>query len=228
MSHDISYYRKFTEAVFDLFNCRSITISDSTFFDNQGTGISRISFRANTGAVAIGFNNIETDVLNPIIMVQHCNFTSNRATARSAFRTTSNAFFNRVFTGRGGGLGIFVNESFHNITGMILDNHFENNFAQSFGGGLYIVLFGEETQNKLLVERNVFLNNVARLGGGGVLITFFSVGLESVPHQTNFTDCSFTGNSGETGGAILVYLAYEGKLGCCYSGVSHVVATIGK
>ena len=74
-----------------------------------------------------------------------------------------------------------------------------------------MVIFGENTQNKLLVERNVFLNNVGRLGGGGLLMTFFSVGLESAPHQTNITDCSFTGNAGETGGAVIVYLAYEGK-----------------
>ncbi len=198
--------------MFDLFDCPNITITDSTFFDNRGTGISRTSFRANTGAVSIGFNNIDTDILNPAIMVMRCNFTSNRATALSAFRTTSNAFFNRVFTGRGGGLGIFINESSLNITGMIFDNIFVANYARSFGGGLFIVIFGENTQNMFRVERNIFINNVARLGGGGMLMTFFSVGLASAPHQTNITDCSFVGNTGETGGALLVYLAYQGKL----------------
>lgn len=199
----------------DIFNCPDISITDSTFMSNQGTGISRISFRANTGAVSIGYNNIETDILHPLIAVLRCNFTDNRATARNAFRTTSNAFFNRIFTGRGGGLGIFINESFHNISGTINDNRFVDNYARSFGGGLFMVIFGEGTQNILLVRRNVFVNNVALLGAGGLLMTFFSTGLEAAPHTSNITDCFFEGNSGESGGAVLVYLAYEGNCFAC-------------
>lgn len=180
--------------------------------NNRGTGISAISFRANTGAVSIGYNNIETDILHPQIAVMRCNFTNNRATATSSFRTTNNAFFNRVFTGRGGGLGIFINESYHNITGMISDNSFVGNYARSFGGGVFMVIFGEGTQNTLLVMRNVFENNLAESGGGGLLMTFFSIGLEAAPHTINVTDCYFRGNSGESGGATLFYLAYQGKL----------------
>ena len=197
-------YRKFTEAALDIFNSPNVTICDSNFFNNKGTGISRIPFRANTGAVSIGINEIDTDILNPIIMVMRCNFSNNKATALAAFTTSTNTFFNRVFTGRGGGLGIFINESSLNITGMVLDNSFTGNYARSFGAGLYMVIFGEGTQNKLLVKRNVFLNNNARVGGGGLLMTFFSFGVEGAPHQTNITDCSFIGNSGETGGGILV------------------------
>lgn len=203
--------RNFSEAVFDIFNCASIFISNSVFANNRGTGISRISFRANTGAVSIGFNNIDTDLPRPLITVSGCKFVNNRATAPElSFRTTSSAFFSRVFTGRGGGLGIFINESIHNITGMISDNAFVGNYARSFGGGLFMVVFGDNTQNFLLVERNVFEDNLAMLGGGGLLMTFFSNGIEGVPHQTNISDCSFSRNSGESGGAILMYLAYEG------------------
>ena len=204
--------RRFTEAVFDLFNCQNITITGSTFFNNSGSGISRTSYRANTGAVSIGFNNIDTDILSLAIMIMRCNFTNNRATALSAFRTTSNAFFNRVFTGRGGALGIFINESSHNTTGMISDNFFVTNFARLFGGGLYFVMFGENIQNMFNFERNVFLDNVAPLGAGGMLVSFFAAGFESAPHQVNVTDCSFTGNYGETGGGLLISIAFEGKL----------------
>lgn len=73
-----------------------------------------------------------------------------------------------------------------------------------------MVVFGDNTQNFLLVERSVFEDNLAMLGGGGLLMTFFSNGIEGAPHETNVNDCSFSGNSGESGGAMLMYLAYEG------------------
>ena len=196
----------------DLFNCPNITIIGSTFFHNRGTGKSSIPFRANTGAVAIGFDNIKTDIPNPTLSVKQCNFTNNQALAESNFRTTSDAFFNGVFTGRGGGLGVFINESFHNITGRIVNNSFVDNYAESFGGGLYLVVYGDRTQTQLLVERNVFLNNVGYLGGGALLMSFFSVGVETAPHQTTVIECSFINNSGQTGGAILAYWSYGGKL----------------
>ena len=202
--------RNFSEAALDIYNSPNISITGSTFVDNVGTGIVAIPFRGNTGAVAIGFNTIQTDIPHPHFNVSHCNFTNNRATAENSFRTTNRAFFSRVFTGRGGGLGIFINESLHNITGVISDNVFLNNYARLFGGGLYIVIFGERTQNFMLVERSIFDNNVARSGAGGLLMTFFSTGLLGAPHTTNVTDCSFSGNSGESGGAVLAYLAYEG------------------
>ena len=94
--------------------------------------------------------------------------------------------------------------------GRIYDNHFEGNFARSFGGGLFMVIFGDNTQNILYVTRNTFVNNVALLGAGGLLMTFFSTGLLDAPHSMVASDCDFRGNAGESGGAILVYLAYEG------------------
>ena len=189
-----------------------ITITNSTFFNNSGTGISRISFRANTGAVAIGFNNI---VINrdsdQKIFVSQCNFTGNRATAEAFYRTTDSAFFSQIFTGRGGGLGIYINDSQHNITAMIYDNFFVSNYARSFGGGVYLVIFGDNTQNKLLLKRNVFESNLAMLGAGGVIMSFFSIGMREIPHTTILTDCTFLGNSGESGGAVFAYIQEEGK-----------------
>jgi len=198
--------------VFDIFNCPHITLRNSNFTNNRGTGISRVPYRANTGAVSVGYNNMETDTLQPVIVVSGCHFVNNQATARSAFRTTSNAFFNRVFTGRGGGLGIFINDSSHNITGMISDNSFVGNYARSFGGGFYIVVFGDVTQNTLLIESNVFENNLADLGGGGLSLTFFSSGLKLAPHSSNLTDCLFKGNAGQSGGAISIFHSYQSKL----------------
>ena len=195
--------------MFDIFNSAEVSIISSVFVDNSGTGISRYSFRANTGAVSIGYNNIPTLFPRVSFEVTRCNFTSNRATASRQVKSTNVAFFSRIFSGRGGAVGVFYNESYYNITVRILDNHFENNYARSFGGAVYLVMFGEGTQNVNILERNVFLNNFSPLGGGAIISTFFSNGVVGRPHSTFISDCTFVGNVGQTGGALFIYPAYE-------------------
>ena len=200
--------------MFDIFNTADISITDSSFIDNSGTGISRYSFRANTGAVSIGYNNIPTSFPLHVIVaeVARCNFINNRATAANKVRSTNAAFFSRIFSGRGGGLGFFLDESFYNILLRISDNLFESNYAQSFGGALYLVTFGEGTQNTYILKGNDFIDNLAPLGGGAMSNTFFSNGIPSDPHRLLMTDCLFKGNVGQTGGALSLYLPYEGIL----------------
>ena len=203
--------RNFIEAVFDIFNCGNISITDSTFTDNSGTGISRYSFRANTGAVAIGYNNIPTSFPQVAARVERCNFTNNRATAKRSFRSTSSAFSSQIFTGRGGAIGVFHNESYYDVYISISDSHFENNYARSFGGAIYLVDFGYGTQNQNILERNMFVDNFACLGGGAVISTFFSNGLGERPHSALISDCAFIGNRAQSGGALFVYQAYESR-----------------
>lgn len=211
-----SQCRNFTEAVFDVFNSAEVSITNSVFVDNSGTGISRYSFRANTGAVSIGYNNVPTLFPQVSLEVIDCNFTNNRATALQQVRSTNVAFFSRIFSGRGGAVGVFYNESYYNITVRISDNHFEDNFARSFGGAVYLVMFGEGTQNMNILERNIFINNFAPLGGGAIISTFFSNGVVGRPHSTFVSDCTFIGNVGQTGGALFIYPAYECKHQYCF------------
>ena len=207
-----NFYRNFSEAVFDIFNCAAVSIVNSNFIDNRGTGISRYPFRANTGAVSVGYNNAPRDFSNITADVLNCKFIRNKATAAHKFRSTSSAFFSRIFTGRGGGLGFLFNESFHNASVNLRGNIFENNYARSFGGALYFVTFGMQTQNVYALDGNHFRNNFGRLGGGAISNTFFSCGILESPHSLLMTDCLFVGNIGQTGGALSLYLPYEGML----------------
>ena len=199
--------------MFDIYNCVSISVTNSIFIDNSGTGISRHSFRANTGAVSIGYNNIPASFsrINITAKVSDCTFINNRATARRMVRSSSSAFFSRIFSGRGGAVGVFYNESYYNINVEILDNHFESNYARSFGGAVFFIFFGEGTQNINILKRNTFINNFAHLGGGAVLSTFISNGVVGRPHSVLISDCTFIGNAGQTGGALFAYPAYECK-----------------
>ena len=207
----LSTCRHFSEAVLDIYNCPSISITDSTFMNNSGTGISRLPFRANTGAVAIGLNNIDTNATDIRFIIQGCDFIGNQATAKRFFRTPDNAVFNGIYTGRGGGLGVFVNESDHNVECIISDNSFVGNYARSYGGGLFMVAFGNDTHSTFTIMRNNFTDNTACLGGGAIISTFFSTALKGNPNVINITDTAFIGNAAESGGALLYYLAYEGK-----------------
>ena len=195
--------------MFDVFDCSNISITHSSFVDNSGTGISRYSYRGNTGAVSIGYNNIPITASEVLAEIRHCNFTNNRATAERQVRTSSSAFGSRIFSGRGGGVGVFYNESYHDVVVRITDNNFRDNYARSFGGAVYLNMFGEGTQNIHVLERNTFVNSFAVLGGGAILNTFFSNGVVGKPHSTFISDCVFKGNAGQTGGALFVNPAYE-------------------
>ena len=107
---------------------------------------------------------------------------------------------------------MFVNDFQYNISAMIHDNLFAHNFARSYGGGLFMVIFGRNTQNMFLVERNVFESNWGVLGARGVLMTFNSDGVLGYPHTTKIADCSFSRNSGISGGRLLVGLTGPGKI----------------
>ena len=197
----------------DIYNCLSTSLINSSFVDNTGSGISNSSYRGNTGAVSIGFNNVPDHVQN--VLVSGCNFTNNSATARSVFRTSSQAFSSQIFSGRGGALGVFINESFYNISVVISDSRFEHNYARSFGGSMYLLFTGFNTQHTINVDRTWVISNMAVLGGGGVQLSYISNGIPSSPHMMNFTDCVFDGNRGVAGGGMYVYPSVVGKCVTC-------------
>ena len=203
--------RYFTEAVLDIYNCQSTSLTNSSFLDNTGSGISNSSYRGNTGAVAIGFNNVPADISSPKVRVSGCNFTNNSATENSVFRTSSETFSSQIFSGRGGALGVFINESLHNISVVISDCRFEHNYARSFGGGIFLIFDGFNTQHMINVDRTWVLSNIAVVGGGGVQLSYISNGITGSPHMANFTDCVFDGNRGMAGGGIYVYPSYFGE-----------------
>ena len=204
-------FRQFTEAVLDIYNCQSTSLTNSSFLDNTGSGISNSSFRGNTGAVAFGFNNLPADISLPSVQVQGCNFTNNSATALFRIRNPSQAVSSQIFSGRGGALGVFINESFYNISMVISECRFEHNYARTFGGGIYMIFNGLNTQHTINVDRTHVVANTARVGGGGVLVSYISSGLRDSPHMGSFTDCVFDGNRGGAGGGIFLLPPLVGK-----------------
>jgi len=199
-------FTNFSEAALDIYNSAHVQIINSNFSNNSGNGSVHLPFRGNTGAVAIGYNNNPITTDSPTILVENCLFTSNQAISRSSY-TADYAVFNRIFTGRGGALGLLINESSNNLTAVIKSCQFINNFAVSFGGGVYVVLDGKDTQHRVTVSNCWFVNNTGTLGAGGILITYFTNGKHSFPMTARIQNCSFFGNQGKYGGATYVFPA---------------------
>ena len=202
-------FTNFKEAVLDIYNSIHVTIANSNFSNNSGTGNVLLPFRGNAGAVAIAYNkNQSTSLANSNISVENCLFTDNQANVSAeSFLTSSNIVRQGVFNGRGGGLALLINDSFHNITASVNNCQFVNNFASSFGGGFYTVFDGRGTQHMLTVKNSQFINNAGTLGSGGLNVAYITNGEFNYPITTLIQNCYFFENQGEIGGAIYIFPA---------------------
>lgn len=204
-------FRYFAEAVFDIFNCESILMEAVQVHNNQGTGILPETFRGNTGGMALGYYDYPDDLNPPCINLSNCEFFNNSALASHTFLTPERAVSSQVYTGRGGGLGVFINESNVNISMNFESCHFVNNYARSFGGGVFIILNGYGVQHRLMFKNNMFVSNTGQVGGGGVQLSFLSAtDSNSSPHIVVFSDCLYQNNVGEAGGGIYIFLSFIG------------------
>ena len=206
-----SRFERFSESVFDIFNSNNITIVNSSFIDNYGTGSVLIPFRGNTGAVAIGYDNDKPScIVNPTILMEYCLFINNSAIVTTkSLRTSTDILSNGVFPSRGGGFGLFMRESIQNISAKIVNCHFANNYAFSFGGGVYVVFNGDVNQHVVVIDSCHFVNNTGRLGAGGTLFIYFANGDISFPMTAIIRSCHYVGNKGETGGAMYIFPEYS-------------------
>ena len=188
-------FRYFTEAVLDVFNCHHTLLTSVTLEHNKGSGISAISYRGNTGGVSFGYNNLPPQFDTPSVYVSDSIFFNNTAAADSVFLTSSQAFTRRIFTGRGGALAVFANESRSSLNISLVDCLFEGNSARSFGGAVYFLPGGgAKTHHNVLLQHCSFVSNQAGICGGGIQVTYPTVGPKYDPHLVTVIDCNVTNN----------------------------------
>ena len=210
----IQLCRYFTEAALDVYNCHHVVLTSVTVEHNRGSGISGISYRGNTGGISFGYNNLPLHFSTPSVYVSDSIFSNNTAAADSVFLTSSQAFARRVFTGRGGALAVFCNESLASLNVTIIDSVFEHNSARSFGGGVYILPGGgAATHHNVLLQRCSFDSNEAGICGGGVQVTYPTTGPKHNPHLVTVIDCNVTNNAASfNGGGIYISSITHGLL----------------
>ena len=182
-------------------------ISDCNFEYNQGSGLSFLSNRGNTGCLAIGYNNFNSSIDSASVEIKNSKFVSNSATATvddPRLKDTSliNLLGTNVYRGRGGAIGMFLDNV--NTTTLITDCLFQNNSAL-YGAGMYIAYGGlpGKVQHTTTVKRCNFVENVAEFGGGAMLAAFRIFGDNANPMVAEVIDSNFTRNVAlEVGGGV--------------------------
>lgn len=208
-------YSGFEASAVDVFNCQNVTVKNSVFSNCTATN-GKERYRGNSGGLSIAYHTNRTvfhdSSLLPSVCVTDCTFNDNKALLPGEnTQQQINAALNRHFYyGRGGGLGLYLDEFFINITLNVERNRFENNFAHSFGGGLYVNLDGNATQHSLNIKDCNFTDN--RVGGGfggAIQIALLTRNANSEPSQLKFVRCTFTRNSASFGGGLSVVQTYS-------------------
>ena len=187
----------------NIFNSPNVIVHNCTFYNNTSDKFTRQPYKGNAGGLSIGYNllfaTISLDIIN--ITVYSCNFTNNHA-GSLAYELPLNG----IFTGRGGGLSLVVN-----VTGMVIctvnNSIFVNNFADRFGGGVYISASERSTLEQFyFFANNNFTSNAASNGAGGVF--FANVVFPSISFSQTLVlyNSTFTENKAEQiGGGIFVF-----------------------
>ena len=196
--------REFKEAVLDIFNCHHVLLNSVHLHNNSGNGRLLESNRGNTGGIALGYDTLPADYTNPTLTLSNSIFTNNEA---NGFLNPEKAVTGNVYLGRGGGVGLFMNERIQDININITNCTFLRNRARLFGGGLYILTTSYVTvQHRAFISGCHFVGNMARSGGSGVQLSFLGFGDVHRPHSFAFTDCHFIQNQSPSGGGIYIFV----------------------
>ena len=173
----------------------------SVFEHNGPTSvIKEEQFRGHSGGLSIGYHALPTA---PVAIVSGCLFRNNTSDPSSDLvQTTSDLVRSSQFTGRGGGCAFPVDPLF-SLNATVEDSTFEDNFANSFGGGLYVAFSGR-LHNTVTLRRVVFVRNRAPTAGA-LEVGFLSGGNPGAGDQLLAYDSVFIENQAMFGGGVYFF-----------------------
>lgn len=163
--------RYFFQGALDLYNCHFATVRDSVFEHNGPASIvKKEPYRGHSGGLSLGYYRITVNG-GPTALVSNCTFRNNTSDPNSAaVQSTSDLFQRFAFTGRGGGCTFTISPS-TSLTATMENSIVEDNFARSFGGGLYVGFDGN-LNHTVTVDRVRLIRNECPGAAGGLEIGF--------------------------------------------------------
>ena len=122
------------------------------------------------------------------------------------------------YPGRGGALGIFINEPIKDVAvNMIIDEcNFTNNTADAYGGAIYLTSNKLSSGHNFTMINSVFDRNYAGISGGGFAQGStksgdFNITTVFISSHYYLDNCSFTQNSAQYGGGVSIIIALNRK-----------------
>jgi hypothetical protein len=183
-----------------------IILLGSMFVENRNLAMAAVDDESTT---LIGLSNVISSggaltLLaqgQPIeVSIQNCTFSSNMANWNAPNDTRPVLL---KANGHGGAVLMRLvgsHDSHVEISGCV----FDGNSAQVDGGGLYISMSEESSENSITVRDTNFTSNaVMEASGGAVSITSFNI---TFNNSLSVQRCTFYNNSGDSGGAVGVAL----------------------
>jgi hypothetical protein len=197
----------FSASALDILNVDEIEVVGSLFQNCTSSNGSK-RFRANSGAVSIGYNRDEdysSDGDNLSLTISDCKFIGNRALLPDIGTDEINIALNfNLYYGRGGGLSIVPQGYYTNLTALIANTTFEGNWADAFGGAVFLLLSTIETVHDVRFEGCTFLRNSGGSAsfGGGIQVAFLLRNLQAGPSTVYISDSRFEENFANFGGGL--------------------------
>lgn len=187
-----------------------MVLVDNCTFEHNGpvSLLKKEQYRGHAGGLSIGTEVEEQrDDLSVCFTIKNCLFQNNTSDPPANLTISTTQLFQAfLFPGRGGGCSILMNTSFP-ANSTIEDCVFENNSANTFGGGLYLGFSGY-SDHIIFVNRTRFERN--RSGTAGGLQYGFLEGVEQeVDIRLLVQDSEFVENSAVYGGGTFMYAAGE-------------------
>lgn len=122
----------------DFFNCLNITVVDSIFADNNVSTIND-AYRGGAAGLSIGYRFHNQPQAEPNLLIRRCKFMNNHAQVSSDFSDQIDKALNaHTYPARGAALSIIIVEFFARVTAKVEFCVLSDNYAEAFGGAVYI------------------------------------------------------------------------------------------
>ena len=141
---------------------------------------------------------------SPQLRVEKCTFRNNTCDPLASVQQSSTQLLQRLaFTGRGGGCSIPVNPSLP-LNATLEDCLFEENFARTIGGGLYVAFDGL-LDHTVVLNRVRLVRNFCPSTAGGLEVGFVSGSAEGSVSSLFAYNTEFIENRAEFGGGLYLF-----------------------
>ena len=151
----------------DIYNCPTVAVRNCTFEHNGPVSVTKPQpYRGHAGGLSLGYHQEKTLLSGPYAIVSHCVFRNNSSDPLANIHSTTQLFQRFLFTGRGGGCAFTINPVY-SLNATVEDCFFEDNFARTYGGGLYVGYSGH-SNHTVVVNRVKLVHNWTPLAAGGL------------------------------------------------------------